>query len=306
MSIARYMSMAVDSSVRPAPLSGLGDTACRGPGGNGPGAGACPAPQPGRGPGGSGLRPTRASGGSRCAAISPRRWRAYASVAAFLVRTGERQSPLGQGLRVLQAASQQMRLPPGGDPERLKACHHCASVPSPAPEQRHGVGDAPAQGHRPPPRPQPSRGKRSGSPRPDRGSRPVRAGGGPWAGRLGGGTADRAPKRPHEARGARPPRPAGALLHRGHGPRERAQLGMAQGEVGREARRAGRPGRSAHGAAHPSRNATVCPKQAIARPIVTLALVGQAKVEVRQRVQDDILAGRGQRRARWAAAMAWS
>ena len=40
-------------------------------------------------------------------------------VAAFLVRTGERQRPLGEGVRLLQAAGQQMRLPQREMTERL-------------------------------------------------------------------------------------------------------------------------------------------------------------------------------------------
>ena len=36
-------------------------------------------------------------------------------VALFLVLTGERQRPLGEGMRLLQAAGQQMRLAQGGD-----------------------------------------------------------------------------------------------------------------------------------------------------------------------------------------------
>ncbi len=55
-------------------------------------------------------------------------------VATFLVLTGERQRPLGEGVRLLQAASQQLRLPQGETTERLKAYHfRCQwSVPSPA------------------------------------------------------------------------------------------------------------------------------------------------------------------------------
>ena len=42
-------------------------------------------------------------------------------VAAFLVRTGERQGALGEGVRLLQAPSQELRLPQGEATERLKA-----------------------------------------------------------------------------------------------------------------------------------------------------------------------------------------
>ena len=55
-------------------------------------------------------------------------------VAPFLVRTGERQRPLGEGVRLLQAAGQQLRLPQGETTERLKVYHfrRSRSVPSPA------------------------------------------------------------------------------------------------------------------------------------------------------------------------------
>ena len=44
-------------------------------------------------------------------------------VATFLVRTGKRQRSLGEGVRLLQAASQQLRLRQGETTERLKAYH---------------------------------------------------------------------------------------------------------------------------------------------------------------------------------------
>ena len=55
-------------------------------------------------------------------------------VAAFLVLTGERQRPLGEGVRLLQVASQQLRLPQGETTERLVALLFALqwSVPSPA------------------------------------------------------------------------------------------------------------------------------------------------------------------------------
>ena len=54
MSMARYISMAVESSGGPAPAGRSQHRACRGRGGSGPGAGACRVRRPGRGPGGSG------------------------------------------------------------------------------------------------------------------------------------------------------------------------------------------------------------------------------------------------------------
>ena len=64
----------------------------------------------------------------------------------FLVRTGERQRPLGEGVRLLQAAGQQMRFSQRETTQRLKACH----VRGPGlfhrlRQQRHGVGDASGQ-----------------------------------------------------------------------------------------------------------------------------------------------------------------
>ena len=55
-------------------------------------------------------------------------------VAAFLVFTGERQRSLGEGVRLLQAASQQMRLAQGETTERLTAYQSPlpSVVPAPA------------------------------------------------------------------------------------------------------------------------------------------------------------------------------
>ena len=82
-------------------------------------------------------------------------------VAPFLVLTGERQRTLGEGVRLLQAASQQLRLPQGETTERLNDDHfRCNGLFQRLREQWHGVGDAPGQRCMPPPRPQPSRGNR--------------------------------------------------------------------------------------------------------------------------------------------------
>ena len=76
---------------------------------------------------------------------------------------------------------------------------------------------------------------------------------------------------------------------------ERAQLGMAPGE----------PGTGEHGGQEDLAEALVAPRpvegrhglpEAVDRPtIVALGLVGYAEVLVRQRLQDDIPAGRGER-----------
>jgi hypothetical protein len=62
---------------------------------------------------------------------------------------GECQCPLGKGLRLLQAAGQQVRLPQEETAECLKGyCFHCNGLFHRLREQRHGVGNAPAQGVR--------------------------------------------------------------------------------------------------------------------------------------------------------------
>jgi hypothetical protein len=65
-------------------------------------------------------------------------------VAAFLVPTGERQRPLGEGVRLLQVASQHLRLPQGETTEHLEVYSlRRSALLHPLHEQRHGVGDAP-------------------------------------------------------------------------------------------------------------------------------------------------------------------
>src|SRR5262249_23720066 len=94
----------------PAPIGRAWHRVCPGRGGSAPGEDACRVPRPGRGLGGSGLRRARPRG------IAPRcnvaeQAQGICLVAAFLARTGERQRLLGEGLRLLQTASQQLRLP---------------------------------------------------------------------------------------------------------------------------------------------------------------------------------------------------
>jgi hypothetical protein len=68
-------------------------------------------------------------------------------VAAFLMCAGERQHPLGEGVRLFQAASQQIRLPQGETTERLEVYASCRStLLQRLREQWHGVGNAPGQG----------------------------------------------------------------------------------------------------------------------------------------------------------------
>jgi hypothetical protein len=67
-------------------------------------------------------------------------------VATFLVRTGKRQCTLGEGMRLFQAASQRLRLPQGKVTEHLYEDYfYCGRLFQCLREQRHGIGDAPAQ-----------------------------------------------------------------------------------------------------------------------------------------------------------------
>src|SRR5262249_43087039 len=70
-------------------------------------------------------------------------------VAPFLVPTGERQRPLGKGLRVLQAVGQQLRLPQEETTAHLDvySFYRCRLFHRLC-EQWHGGGDTPAQGIR--------------------------------------------------------------------------------------------------------------------------------------------------------------
>ena len=97
------------------------------------------------------MRPARPAGGSRRAAISPRRRRAYAWHDPVPGAHGLALAPLGEGVRLLQAASQQLRFPQREATDRLKDYHfHCSRLFHRLREQRHGVGDAPTQGIRRP------------------------------------------------------------------------------------------------------------------------------------------------------------
>ena len=81
----------------------------------------------------------------------PRSWCARASARAAL----------SEGLRLLQAAGQRLRLPQGETTERLNRRPSSLAIAcsNRLREQRHGVGDAPAQGICLRPRLQPSTGK---------------------------------------------------------------------------------------------------------------------------------------------------
>ena len=200
-------------------------------------------------------------------------------VAPFLVLTGERQRTLGEGVRLLQAAGQQMRLPQGQTTERLKADRFRRdALFHRLREQRHGVGDAPGQDIR----------RTQGRSHPGEKDREVRVlteahgpfeqGERPGQVALAEGRQTDPPRGLHEARGVinrlgnpQPFFPEGSALG------EHAQLGMAPGEAGTgehgrqddltETLAAPRPVKGRHGL-----------PEAVDRPmIVALGLVGHAE-----------------------------
>ena len=176
----------------------------------------------GEGLAGSGLRPASTSGGSRMRGN-------LAEEAQGIGLGGRVPGVHGQAssacsarvLRLLQAAGQQIRLAqrrddraPGSLPARRSGLlHHLL-------EQRQGLGDAPGQGIRRAQGRRPSGEPGAGCPRPDR-PRPVRAAGCAWEVPFAEGEQTNSPIGAHQARrGARPPRQSGALLPRGHSPRQ--------------------------------------------------------------------------------------
>ena len=203
-------------------------------------------------------------------------------MAPFLVRTGERQRPLGEGLRLLQAAGQQLRLPQRETTERLISDHfRCTELCHRLREQRHGVGDAPAQGIR----------RAQGRSRHGEKAREVRVltdAHSPFEAREGPGQVTLAEGQQtepvigtHKAPGVRdllgdpqPFFPEGTALG------EQAELGMARGE----------PGTGGHGWQEHLAEALVALRpieerqpSAVNRPtIVALGLVGLAEVLVRR------------------------
>ena len=99
----------------------------------------------GEGLAGSGLRPARLRGIALRGNLAEEA-QGIRLVAAFLVLTGERQRALGEGVRLLQVASQHLRFPQGETTERLTFYHvHCNGLFHRLREQRHGVNNAPAQ-----------------------------------------------------------------------------------------------------------------------------------------------------------------
>ena len=252
-------------------------------------------------------------GGLALRGIAPRRNVAEEAqgirlVAAFLVRTGMRQRALGEGLRLLQAVGQQLRLPQGETTERLGAHSvYRSRLFHRLRQQRHGVGDAPGQSiHR-------AQG-RSHQGEKDWEVRvltdaygPFERGEGPGQVALAEGRADRPLRGPHEARGVsnrlgnpQPFVPKGTALS------ERAQLGMAPGEVGT----------GEHGGQDDLTEALVAPRpvegrhglpEAVDRPtIVALGVVDDAEARFASAYRTTSPPAVARARARWAAAMAWS
>src|SRR5262249_42442565 len=136
----------------------------------------------------------------------------------------------------------------------------------------------------------------SGSPPPDRGARPVRAGRGPCAGRPDGGRADRPPGSKHETREMRnrfgrlePFVPEGTALSEG------AQLGMAGGEAGTGLHGGQEALPEALAARRTVEEGYGLPEAVDRLTIITLELVGSAEAQVGQRMQDDLPASRRER-----------
>ena len=142
MSMARYNSMAAVSSARACSRWPVA-IQYQGRGGSGPGAGACRVPRPGRGPGGSESPACSLSGGSRRAAMSPRRRRAY----AWWPRSwcyGRAPAPARRGHAPPPGGRPAAAPPPGRDDRAPDSyCFHCSRLFYRLREQRHGVGDAP-------------------------------------------------------------------------------------------------------------------------------------------------------------------
>ena len=144
MSMARYSAMAVDSSVR-ACSCWLGCGIQRAEAPMAVGHERAHAEFVGQGEGllvvGYGQIALRRIAPCGDLAEEPQRIRL---VAQLLVRTGECQRPLGEGVRLLQATGQQMRFSQRETTQRLKACHVRSLVCSIA-----GVSSATASATRP-------------------------------------------------------------------------------------------------------------------------------------------------------------
>ena len=218
-------------------------------------------------------------------------------VAPLLALAGVRQRVLGEGVRLLQAASQQLRLPQEETTERLIVYPfrgNCLFYR--LREQRHGVGDAPGQGVR----------RAQGWSHPGEIAWKVRVltdahgpfeqGEGPGQVALAEEQQTNPPRGNHEARGVRnrlgnpePFFPKSTALG------EPAQLGMAPGKVGTGVHGGQDNLTEALAALRPVEGRYGLP-EAVDRPtIVALELVGYAEELIRLRVQDDLPGGRGER-----------
>ena len=72
-------------------------------------------------------------------------------MAASLILVGEDQGTLSQGVRLLQVASQHMRLAQRETTERFEVCSSLRPALLQCPRQQwHGIGDTPVQGVRRP------------------------------------------------------------------------------------------------------------------------------------------------------------
>jgi hypothetical protein len=218
-------------------------------------------------------------------------------VAAFLVRTGERQRALGKGLRLLQVTSQQMCLTQGKTTGRLKAYHfYGGGLFHRLRNQWYSISDASSQGIcRSQSCSHPGEKEREGRFLADAHG-PFEPGEGPVQVTLTEGEQPDPVIGPHEAAGVRhclgDPQP---FFPRGTPLSEPAQFGMAGGEKGTGLHRGQVSLPEVFTALCTAEGHGGLPEAVDGPPIVTLGPVGGAKVEVRQRLQDNVLVGRGKR-----------
>jgi hypothetical protein len=218
-------------------------------------------------------------------------------VTPFMMLQGMRQGALGEGVRLLQTAGQQLRFSQGETTERLEVHSFRRSVLlHRLREQRHDVTDAPAQSVR--------RSQGRSHPGeidwevhvPTDAHSPIEEGECPWQVALPEGQQTDSLSGKHQAAGVIDrlcdPQP---FFAEGTTFGELPQLGIAVGEGG--SGEYGGQGDLAEPLAVPcSLDGRHGPCEAVDRPtIVALGLVGGVKVAVRPRLQDDIAAGCGER-----------
>ena len=194
--MARYNSMAADRAARACSRGRSGSTAAQTAVAVGRERAHAQFSLRGRGPAGSRFRPARTLRRLAMRGDLAEEAQGIGLVAMFLVRRASVSACSARVLRLLQTASQHLRLPQGATTERLNLYYsRCHGMLHRLREQRHRVGDTPGQGVRCSQRCR--HGRRNGpNARPDRCAQPARAGEVSWPSRLGGAPADRVPMRP--------------------------------------------------------------------------------------------------------------